>query len=358
LALIFLVAWFLYHRSEKAASPVTDPNAQARVVTPRGDLAEDERNTIALFKAASPSVVFISSIELRRGLFSLNVYEIPSGTGSGFVWDRQGRVVTNFHVIGDASRVEVTLGDGSVWKARLVGASPDKDLAVLQIDAPAKLLTPITVGDSDSLQVGQKVFAIGNPFGLDHTITSGIVSALGREIKAVTGRTIQGVIQTDAAINPGNSGGPLLDSSGRLIGINTAIFSPSGASAGIGFAVPVAEINRVAPELIRHGKLSRPGLGVTLAAPSVAAQLGIKGVLVIGVQPGSSAEKSGLRGTRQVGREVVPGDIIVGVNGQKVDDYDQLRHELEKFKVGATVTLIVMRDGAPLEIAIALEDLG
>jgi S1-C subfamily serine protease len=214
------------------------------------------------------------------------------------------------------------------------------------------------VGDSESLQVGQKVFAIGNPFGLDHTITSGIVSALGREIKAATGRTIQGVIQTDAAINPGNSGGPLLDSSGRLIGINTAIYSPSGANAGIGFAVPVAEINRVVPELIRHGRLSRPGLGVTLAAPSIAVQLGIKGVLIIDVQPGSAAEKAGLLGTRQIGREVAPGDIIVGVNGQKVDNYDQLRRELEKFKVGSKVSLIVMRDEAPLEVTVILEEVG
>jgi len=358
LALIFFAAWFLFYRSEKVESPVTDPNAQPRIVTPRGDLAEDERNTIALFKSASPAVVYISSIELRRGLYSPNAFEIPSGTGSGFLWDQQGRVVTNFHVIEDASRVEVTLADNSVWKARLVGASPDKDLAVLQIDAPAKLLSPITVGDSGSLQVGQKVFAIGNPFGLDHTITSGIVSALGREIKAATGRTIQGVIQTDAAINPGNSGGPLLDSSGRLIGINTAIFSPSGASSGIGFAVPVAEINRVVPELIRHGKLSRPGLGVTLAAANVTEQLGVKGALIINVQPGSAAEKAGLQGTRRIGGEVIPGDIIAGVNGQKIADYDQLRRELEKFKVGSKVTLIVIRDSNPRELVITLEEVG
>ncbi|NTV14633.1 MAG: trypsin-like serine protease [Desulfobulbaceae bacterium] len=358
LGLIFLAAWLLYYRSEKVENPVTDPNAQPRTVAPRGDLAEDERNTIALFKAASPAVVYISSIELRRGFYSLNAYEIPRGTGSGFVWDRQGRVVTNFHVIEDASRVEVTLGDNSLWKARLVGASPDKDLAVLQIDAPANLLSPITVGDSESLQVGQKVFAIGNPFGLDHTITSGIVSALGREIKAATGRTIQGVIQTDAAINPGNSGGPLLDSSGRLIGINTAIFSPSGASSGVGFAVPVAEINRVVPELIRHGKLSRPGLGVTLAAPGIAEQLGIKGVLIVNVQAGSAAEKAGLLGTRRLGGEVVPGDVIVGVNGQKVDNYDQLRRELEKFKVGSKVTLMIMRENTPLGLMITLEEVG
>jgi len=358
LALIFLAAWFLLYRSEKATGPLTDPNAQPRTVAPRGDLAEDERNTIALFKAASPAVVYISNIELQRGLYGLNAYEIPSGTGSGFIWDKQGRVVTNFHVIQDASRVEVTLGDNSVWKARLVGASPDKDLAVLQIDAPAKLLTPITVGDSESLQVGQKVFAIGNPFGLDHTITSGIVSALGREIKADSGRTIQGVIQTDAAINPGNSGGPLLDSSGRLIGINTAIFSPSGASSGIGFAVPVAEINRVAPELIRHGRLSRPGLGVTLAESRIAEQLGIKGVLIVNVQPGGAAAKAGLLGTRRVGGMVVPGDIIAGVNGEKIADYDQLRRELEKFKVGSLVTLILIRDEKPLEVKVILEEVG
>jgi len=358
LALIFLVAWFFFCRSEKAGNPLTDPNAQPRTVAPRGDLAEDERNTIALFKAAAPAVVYISSIALQRGLYGLNAYEIPSGTGSGFIWDQQGRVVTNFHVIQDASRVEVTLGDNSVWKARLVGAAPDKDLAVLQIDAPSRLLTPITVGDSESLQVGQKVFAIGNPFGLDHTITSGIVSALGREIKADSGRTIQGVIQTDAAINPGNSGGPLLDSSGRLIGINTAIFSPSGASSGIGFAVPVAEINRVAPELIRHGRLSRPGLGVTLAEAGIAAQLGIKGALIVSVQAGSAAAQAGLLGTRRVGREVIPGDIIVGVNGQKVNDYDQLRSELEKFKVGSRVTLIIIRDDQPREVKITLEEVG
>ncbi len=355
LLLIFLGVWFYYYRTTK---PLLNPSATPRAVTPRGNLAEDERNNIEIFKSASPSVVYINSIEVRRGFLSLNVYEIPAGTGSGFVWDEDGRIVTNFHVIEDANKVEVTLGDNSVWKARLVGAAPDKDLAVLQIDAPAKLLHPISVGDSKTLQVGQKVYAIGNPFGLDHTMTAGIVSALGREIKAVTGRTIRGVIQTDAAINPGNSGGPLLDSSGRLIGINTAIYSPSGGSSGIGFALPVAEINRVVPELIKHGKLSQPGLAISVASASIAQSLGVKGVLIISVDPGSEADKAGLRGTTRWGGQIIPGDVIVAVNGQKVDNYDELRTQLERYKVGETVTLIIMRNGQPQEVKVKLEDVG
>jgi S1-C subfamily serine protease len=355
LLLVFLGSWYYFARPDL---PLLNPEATPRTVTPRGDLAADERNTIELFKAASPSVVYINSIEVRRGFFSLNAYEIPRGTGSGILWDREGRVVTNFHVIEDASRVEVTLGDNSIWKARLVGAAMDKDLAVLQIDAPARLLQPITVGDSETLEVGQKVFAIGNPFGFDHTITAGIVSALGREIKGATGRTIQDVIQTDAAINPGNSGGPLLDSSGRLIGINTAIYSPSGASSGIGFAVPVGEVNRVVPELIRHGRLSQPGLAVSLASRDISERLGIKGVLIINVQPGSTAAEAGLRGTARSWGEILLGDIIVAVDGRQVGDYDQLRREMERYQVGDAVTLIVIRDEQPLEVKVELEDVG
>jgi len=355
LALIFLASWFYFARTGN--SPL-NPEATPRTVSPRGDLAGDELNTIDIFKAASPSVVYINSIEVRRGFFSLNAYEIPSGTGSGFIWDNEGRVVTNFHVIEDANRVEVTLGDNSVWKAKLVGASPDKDLAVLQIDAPAKLLQPIAVGDSETLQVGQKAFAIGNPFGLDHTITAGIVSALGREIEGAGGRTIRGVIQTDAAINPGNSGGPLLDSSGRLIGINTAIYSPSGANSGIGFAVPVGEINRVVPELIRHGRLSQPGLAVSVASSAIADRLGVKGVLIINVEPDSAAERAGLRGTTRTWGEIQLGDIIVAVDGHQVKNYDDLSRELERYKVGESVTLIVIRDKTPLEVKVELEDVG
>ena len=352
LVLAAVVGWLLYQTWQPT---LHDPQAVSRPVTARGDLAGDEQNTIDIFRSAAPSVVYITSIAVRRNLFSLNVYEIPQGTGSGFIWDRQGRIVTNFHVISDASRLEVTLADHSTWKAALVGAAPDRDLAVLQITAPASKLQPIAVGESNNLLVGQKVFAIGNPFGLDQTLTTGIVSALGREITAVTGRTIHDVIQTDAAINPGNSGGPLLDSAGRLIGVNTAIYSPSGASSGIGFAVPVGEVNRVVPQIISKGKVLRPGLGVTLANRSLTGDLGLEGVLVLKVVSGSAAEQAGLRGTSQVGDGLVLGDIILAVNGRKVTDYDSLRDEIERYEVGASVLLTLQRDEATAEVSVQLE---
>lgn len=354
LVLAAVIGWLLHQTFQPA---LHDPEAVSRPVTARGDLAGDEQNTIDIFRSAAPSVVYITSIAVRRNLFSLNVYEIPQGTGSGFIWDRQGRIVTNFHVISDASRLEVTLADHSTWKAALVGAAPDRDLAVLQITAPASKLQPIAVGESTNLLVGQKVFAIGNPFGLDQTLTTGVVSALGREITAVTGRTIHDVIQTDAAINPGNSGGPLLDSAGRLIGVNTAIYSPSGASSGIGFAVPVGEVNRVVPQIISKGKVLRPGLGVTLANRSLTRDLGLEGVLVLKVLPGTSAEQAGLRGTTQVGDGLVLGDIILAVNGRKVTDYDSLRDEVERYEVGASVLLTLLRDDATAEVSVRLEAL-
>jgi S1-C subfamily serine protease len=251
LGLGLVLAWRFWPRAPWTG---LDPNAVPRAVTPRGDLAEDEKTTIAIFRQASPSVVHITTLALRQDAFSLDLFQIPRGTGSGFVWDQDGHVVTNYHVIQGADAARVTLADQSSWTARLVGAYPDKDLAVLMIDAPKNRLRPIPVGTSHDLQVGQKVFAIGNPFGLDQSLTTGVISALGREIESVTRQTIKDMIQTDAAINPGNSGGPLLDSAGRLIGVNTAIFSPSGAYAGIGFAIPVDEVNRVVPKLIRHGK--------------------------------------------------------------------------------------------------------
>ena len=310
LILIAVALWGLF-----GSNNVVDryKNAAPRPVTARGDLAEDEKTTIAIFKNISPSVVYITTIALRRGWFSLNAVEIPQGTGSGFVWDTEGRIVTNYHVISDANRIEVTMSDQSVKKAILVGADPDKDLAVLQISASSAGLKPIPVGASNDLLVGQKVFAIGNPFGLDQTITTGIISALGREINSVTGRTIRGVIQTDAAINPGNSGGPLLDSAGRLIGVNTAIYSPSGAYAGIGFAVPVEEVNRVIPQLIRHGRLIKPGIGATLADERITKRLGVEGVLIIDVEEGGPAQLAGLKSTRQFRGEILLGDIIIGL---------------------------------------------
>jgi S1-C subfamily serine protease len=332
-----------------------DPDATSRLVTARGDLAEDEKNTIDLFESASGSVVYITGIELRRSFFSLNIYEIPQGTGSGFMWDKDGRIVTNYHVIEDASRVEVTLADHSSWKAIVVGVSPDKDIAVLQISAPVDKLRPILIGESKNLRVGQKVFAIGNPFGLDQTMTTGIVSALGREIQSVTGRTIQDVIQTDAAINPGNSGGPLLDSAGRLIGVNTAIYSPTGASAGIGFAVPVDIVNRVVPEIIKFGKVMRPGLGVTIANDRIARRLGIEGVLLINIQPDSAAEAAGLRGTRRIRNDIIMGDIIESVNDQSVTSYDDLLNEFEKYRVGDEVSLGIVRDDTKMSVSVRLE---
>lgn len=353
-ALILIALAGIWWFSSRPRSPL-DPGARAKPVVARGDLAEDEKNTVDLFEATSRSVVYITSIELRRSLFSLNVYEIPQGTGSGFVWDQDGRIVTNYHVIEDANRMEVTLADHSTWKGIVVGVAPDKDIAVLQISAPKDKLHPIMVGESARLRVGQKVFAIGNPFGLDQTMTTGIVSALGREIQSVTGRTIQGVIQTDAAINPGNSGGPLLDSAGRLIGVNTAIYSPSGASAGIGFAVPVDIVNRVVPEIIRYGKVMRPGLGITVANERLARRMGLEGVLIINVQPDSTAKSAGLRGTRRVGNDIVLGDVIASVNEKRVLSYDDLRNEFDKYHVGDQVTLGIVRDDTKLQIPVELE---
>ncbi len=344
--------WLLYQTFQPS---LHDPGAMPRPVVARGDLAEDEKNTIEVFKNSAPSVVYITSIALRRGLFNLNVYEIPQGTGSGFIWDKKGRVVTNYHVISDASRLEVTLADHSTWKAVLVGAAPDRDIAVLQIAAPKSLLFPIIIGESDDLLVGQKVFAIGNPFGLDQTLTTGVVSALGREIKSITGRTISGVIQTDAAINPGNSGGPLLDSAGRLIGVNTAIYSPSGGSSGIGFAVPVHAVNSVVPQLIRHGRLIRPGLGISLAPKRLADEFGLAGVPVLKVQPGSTAAKAGLRGISQVQGGMILGDCILAVDGKEVHDYNELRDLLEEHEVGDTVVLTILRNGSKQQLTVVLE---
>jgi S1-C subfamily serine protease len=356
LVILLVLAGFWWFSQQRQQREVHNPDAVPRAVTARGDLAADEQNTIDVFSTASPSVVYITSIGLRRSFFSLNVYEIPQGTGSGFIWDKEGRIVTNYHVIKDANRVEVTLSDQSTWKGILVGVAPDKDIAVLQIAAPPESLTNIPIGESDNLQVGQKVYAIGNPFGLDHTMTQGIVSALGREIQSITGRTIQNVIQTDAAINPGNSGGPLLDSAGRLIGINTAIYSPSGSSAGIGFAVPVGVVNKVVPEIVRYGKVIRPGIGISVANERITQRLGIKGVLIISVQPGSEAAAAGLQGTREGQGGVSLGDIIETINDRPVASFDDLRNELDRYKVGDSVTLGILRDEARRTVVVKLEE--
>jgi S1-C subfamily serine protease len=234
--------------------------------------------------------------------------------------------------------------------------APDNDLAVLQIEAPASRIFPLVIGRSDSLLVGQKVFAIGNPFGLDNTLTAGIVSALGREIQSVTGRTIKDVIQTDAAINPGNSGGPLLDSAGRLIGVNTAIYSPSGSNAGIGFAVPVNIVNRVVPDIIRYGKVIRPGLGVSIANDQIMERLGIEGILILNVEPGSSADAAGLEGTKRLFGEIILGDIIKKMNGVEIRSFNELRDELDKYKIGQEVSLEILRGQQILQVSVVLEE--
>jgi S1-C subfamily serine protease len=338
------------------SASLNDPRAAPRAVAPRGELSQGEKATIALFRQASPSVVHITTISVQRDLFTLNLYQIPEGTGSGFIWDNSGNIITNFHVIQNADAAQVTLSDQSNWKARRVGVAPDKDLAVLRIDAPANRLQPIAIGTSKDLQVGRSVFAIGNPFGLDQSLTTGVVSALGREIESVTRRPIQGVIQTDAAINPGNSGGPLLDSGGRLIGVNTAIYSPSGASAGIGFAIPVDTVNRIVPELIRSGRVTRPGIGIQIAEDQIAEKLGVTGVLVVDVIPGSTAAKAGIRPTRREGSgHVRLGDIITAIDGKKVESPNDLFLLLERYKVGDVVTITLLRDGKPVETRVALE---
>jgi S1-C subfamily serine protease len=354
-ALCLLVFGFVKQSWVDSAS-LNDPRAISHAVVPRGELTSGEKSTIALFRQASPSVVHITAIAVQRDLFTLNLYQIPEGTGSGFIWDNSGKIITNFHVIQNADVAQVTLGDQTTWKARRVGMAPDKDLAVLHIDAPANRLQPIPVGTSKDLMVGQSVFAIGNPFGLDQSLTTGVISALGREIESVTRRPIQGVIQTDAAINPGNSGGPLLDSAGRLIGVNTAIYSPSGASAGIGFAIPVDTVNRIVPELIRYGKVIRPGIGIQIAEDQIADRLGVKGILVVDVVPGSSAAKAGIRPTQREGSgRVHLGDVITAIDGKKVESANELFILLENYKIGDIVNITLLREGKTSQTKITLE---
>jgi S1-C subfamily serine protease len=335
-------------------SPET-PGIQPRTVVPRGDLAEDEKSTIALFEKASPSVVFITSVERRRNFFSLKATDIPRGTGSGFIWDENGTVVTNFHVIQGATGANVTLFDQSTWEAKLVGTEPDKDLAVLKIDTPRNRLRALALGTSANLLVGQKVFAIGNPFGLDQTLTTGVISGLGREIQSVSERPIQGVIQTDAAINPGNSGGPLLDSAGHLIGINTAIYSPSGAYAGVGFAVPVDAVNRIVPQLIRYGRVYKPGLGIALLSDRVVRQLGLQGVLFYGVARNSTAQQARLQPTQQdrFGRILI-GDLIVAINDDAINNTQDYYRALDRYEIGDRVTLTLLRGRQRTQLDVVL----
>ncbi|XP_022884036.1 protease Do-like 1, chloroplastic [Olea europaea var. sylvestris] len=332
-------------------------SASAFVVTTPRKLQTDELATVRLFQENTPSVVYITNLAAKQDAFTLDVLEVPQGSGSGFIWDAQGHVVTNYHVIRGSSYLKVTLADQSTYDAKVVGFDQDKDVAVLRIDAPKDKLRPIPIGISADLLVGQKVYAIGNPFGLDHTLTTGVISGLRREISsAATGRPIQDVIQTDAAINPGNSGGPLLDSSGNLIGINTAIYSPSGASSGVGFSIPVDTVGGIVDQLVRFGKVTRPILGIKFAPDQSVEQLGVSGVLVLDAPPNGPAGKAGLQSTKRdaYGRLIL-GDVITSINGKKVSNGSDLYRILDQCKVGDKITVEVLRGDHLEKIPVFLE---
>ena len=343
LALPLVLSMWMLSRGGFGLAPQLDPGAQPRPIAPAGDLAEDEKATISLFKQSSKSVVYITTSEVGRD-FNFNVLEIPRGSGTGFIWDEKGHVVTNYHVVQGSNRFRVTLADQTTVSAVVIGRDPNTDIAVLQLSAPQQGLAPLLIGSSTKLEVGQKVFAIGNPFGLDQTLTTGVISGLGRQIQGQSGRMIDGMIQTDAAINPGNSGGPLLDSRGRLIGVNAAIYSPSGANAGIGFAIPVDTVQRVVPQLLRHGKVIRPGLGASYVPDQVVKQLGLKGALIATTSPGGGAYEAGLIPMRRnEDGDILLGDLIVAVNGEPVDSVDEFLNELENHAVGDKITLTLIR---------------
>ena len=322
-----------------------------RAVTARGELSDFERHNIELFRNAAPSVayIFTESADPRTG-------QRRGGAGSGFIWDGAGHVVTNHHVVEGATRVRVRFDNGESVAARVVGSAPDNDLAVVRLEENRLQLRPIPIGTSTDLQVGQVVYAIGNPFGLSRTLSSGIISALDRRLPTGTAREIAGVIQTDAAINPGNSGGPLLDSAGRLIGVTTAILSGSGQFAGIGFAVPVDTVNRIVPALIRDGRVPRPGIGIAVAPEEAAAQLGVSGVVVAQVRPGSSAAQAGLRGFDL--RSGEPGDVVTHVGNVPVATLADFARELEKIGVGKDATLTVWRAGRTRTVTVRVIDIG
>ncbi len=324
---------------------------------------ESEQNTIDVFESAAPATVFVTQKRLVRD-WSMRAMEVPAGSGTGYVWDQQGHIVTNYHVVDPDGRGQttysVTLYNQKSYEATLVGGEPNKDIAVLKIPAPAAELTPIRVLPANhKLKVGQKTIAIGNPFGLDHTLTTGVVSAIGREVNGYGGVTIRDMIQTDASINPGNSGGPLLDSGGALIGMNTMIFSKSGSSAGIGFAVPVSTIRRIVPQIIEFGRAKRAGLGIRMLPDRYATRSGIRGVIVADVIEGSPAAKVGLRGLqRNALGALIVGDVIVGINDHEVKDYDDLYNALDRYRIGDEVTVKLRREGKVVGIKMKLTAVG
>jgi 2-alkenal reductase len=331
---------------ERLLFATTEP----RTVAPRGNLSELEKSTVELFERVAPSVVQVVSLSGEGGS------QDAVGSGSGFVWDAVGHIVTNNHVVERARTIAVRLASGGVSEADLVGRAPNYDLAVLRLKGASAVPPPVALGSSRDLKVGQSAFAIGNPFGLDQSLTSGIISALKRRLPTSGGREIANVIQTDAAINPGNSGGPLLDSAGRLIGVTTAIVSPSGAYAGIGFAIPADVVNRVVPELIRSGRVPVAGIGILAADETAATRLGVSGVIVAEVLPGLPAERAGLRGIDRASGAI--GDVIAEVNGQPVQRLADLTDELERVGVGNPVSLTLRRAGRTVSVSVPVVDVG
>jgi len=346
-----ITAIFIYfdHFADRGRRIVSQP----RVIVPRGNLADYENSTISIFSAAAPSVVYIFTENAVSGFFGRR--EIRQGTGSGFLWDGYGHIVTNFHVLQGAQRIQVRLDTGEAIRATYVGGSPDHDLAVIRLRSTPDSIRPIPVGTSSDLAVGQAVFAIGNPFGLARTLTTGVISALDRRLPTAGGREVVGVIQTDAAINPGNSGGPLIDSAGRLIGVNTAIISESGSFAGIGFAVPVDVVNRVVPKIITDGKVPRPGIGIIVLDEVLAAGLGVVGVVIDRVVPGSEADRVGLQGIDY--RNRILGDVIVAAGNQEVKNMDEFIRVLDNYAIGQSIILDVRRDDQIRTVEVKIMDI-
>src|SRR5437868_5936520 len=328
-----------------------------RAVEPRGALADLERTTIAIFERVSPSVVQV--VGRAGGAVEMSPAEGENGgaqSGTGFIWDTAGHIVTNDHVVEGTTSLAVRFASGQVQRAQIVGTAPNYDLAVIRVDTPRSLPPPIAIGTSDDLKVGQWVFAIGNPFGLDQSLTTGIISALKRRLPTSGGREITNVNQTDAAINPGNSGRPLLDPAGRVGGVSAARLSPAGTNAGIGFAIPIDSVNRVVPELIRRGSVPTPGIGIVAASEAAATRAGVQGVVIVRTAPGSSAERAGLRGMDpSTGK---PGDVIVAVDGKPVRGLADLIQELERVGVGKRVTLTVQREGREVPVEVEVMDIG
>jgi len=334
-------------------------NTSARTVDQRGPLSDAERANIELFERVSPSVVQVAAQSAAANPLAEDEGgggAAGEASGTGFVWDNAGHVVTNNHVVQNASEVAVRFASGEVAQAEIIGVAPNYDLAVLRIKSARQLPPPVALGSSTELKVGQSAFAIGNPFGLDQSLTSGIISALKRRLPTSSGREISNVIQTDTAINPGNSGGPLLDSAGRLIGVNTAIISPSGSSAGIGFAIPADIVNRIVPELIKNGRVPTPGIGIVAASEAVSTRLGVEGVIIVRTAPGSPAERAGIRGVDLASGAI--GDVIVQADGKPVHRLSDLTDQIEQVGAGKSIRISVKRGSQTRDINIDIVDIG